>query len=543
MGTLRFSLRNGSYNIPYKPGQSINDIIFNTGLRLHSFCGNAGACGRCIIKIIDGIANPPSCNEWNKVGRDGVNNGLRLACQTIPTGNITIEIIGNPIECTWRSLEKSNIVNKKIHLAPHIKDSEPASRPGAVPSWNRINYGVAIDLGSTHIRASLWNLNSGKNIARCIGLNPQRIYGADILTRLMQASANTERLNDISLLAKSAIGHAICYLTEQECIDSSDISRVFIVGNTAMLTLLLAQHHDKLLQPEFWTKPIKCTLTDTVLWQRTWGLTEYTQIELIPPLAGFIGSDLISGIIATDMLKHPAPNMLIDFGTNSEIAIWDGKALMVTSAAGGPAFEGEGIHNGMPSEPGAIYRVQAGNNRLAFDVIDDSTAQGICGSGLIDIIAIFKKQGIINANGRLSGEFSQNGYTLSNNPEILINNYDIDAIQHAKAAIGAAIICVASQARINFNELQHIFVCGAFGKYLNIQNAIYIGMLPNVPINRVSLHSDAALAGCDNLLFMADPILAANAIINKSHIINLSMSAHFGDIFFENLYLQTMSFK
>jgi uncharacterized 2Fe-2S/4Fe-4S cluster protein (DUF4445 family) len=187
-------------------------------------------------------------------------------------------------------------------------------------------------------------------------LNPQSYFGTDVLTRLMNASESPDRMQEIGRLVRDAIGGALRDIWFEGGWNGQEIGRIMIVGNSAMLALLAERNAHLLLQPESWIRAIDCQPENTDSWRRSWGCDANAIIEVIQPLAGFVGSDLLAGVLAIKLTQGTAGSLLVDFGTNSEIALWDGRQLWVTSAAGGPAFEGWGISCGMPAEPGAIYR-------------------------------------------------------------------------------------------------------------------------------------------------------------------------------------------
>src|SRR5208337_1231786 len=192
------------------------------------------------------------------------------------------------------------------------------------------------------------------------GLNPQGTYGTDVMARLIAANESQQAARVLRRLAVDAIGSAIMDVATREGIGAEQVVRVAIVGNTAMLALLSGRNSHLLLQPAYWTRHIDCSAENTGNPQELsleLGINSEALIEVLPPLAGFVGSDLLAGVLAAGLLKGERGSLLIDFGTNSEIALWDGRSLWVTSAAGGPAFEGCGIGCGTPAEPGAIYAV------------------------------------------------------------------------------------------------------------------------------------------------------------------------------------------
>ena len=207
-------------------------------------------------------------------------------------------------------------------------------------------------------------------------------------------------------------------------------------------------------------------------------------MEVIPPCAGFVGSDLLAGVLATRLTDQPG-GLLIDFGTNSEMALWDGDTLWVTSAAGGPAFESSQVQCGMPAEPGAIYRVdrQPDSGELQFQVIGGGEAKGICGSGLVDLIACLRGSGDLTRTGRFAPQGLKDGFVVrQSSPTLRLSHVDVDMFQRAKAAIGVGIKTLLARARMDAAELSRVCVCGVFGQHMNAGNAQAIGLLPEVPL-------------------------------------------------------------
>jgi uncharacterized 2Fe-2S/4Fe-4S cluster protein (DUF4445 family) len=327
----------------------------------------------------------------------------------------------------------------------------------------------------------------------------------------------------------------------REGIDLRRVGRVVLVGNSAMLALLSGQNHHLLLQPRYWTETIACLPAETSSWSAAWGIDRAAAIEVIPPLAGFVGSDLIAGVIATRLREDGPGAILIDFGTNTEIALWDGKKLRVTSAAGGPAFEGCGISCGMPAEPGAIFRVNDPDvdGELAFEVIAGAESRGVCGSGLVDLLACLVRTGTLNTMGQFAPSVPSSGFPLRRGGrELVLSKRDIDIFQRAKAAIGVALKVLLRHAGMGCHELRRIYIGGVFGQNLNVANAQQIGLLPAIPVELIETAGNTALAGGEAILLTADSAEHLREARRQTEIVNLSACADFETLFLEHLYLQ-----
>jgi uncharacterized 2Fe-2S/4Fe-4S cluster protein (DUF4445 family) len=407
---------------------------------------------------------------------------------------------------------------------------------------SREGYGLAIDLGTTQISLSLWDLKGSSRLHSRLGPNPQFAYGADVVTRLLAAGESPEIARRLARLPLEAVAEALQDLCVRHGIEIEEIVEVAIVGNTAMLALLTEADPRQLLQPSNWTRALEYRVEQPEAWVRSLGIHPQARVELVSPLAGFVGSDLLSGVLATGLTETPG-SLLLDFGTNSEMALWDGHTLWVTSAAGGPAFEGSGIQCGMPAEPGAIYRVGAGCNgsaRLHFQVVGGGEAKGFCGSGLVDLIACLRDKGVLTRTGCFESLHKDGYAVLERDPVLRLNKRDVDTFQRAKAAVGAGIGAMLARAGLSAAELSRICVCGVFGQNLDVVNAQRIGLLPHAPRGRVELCGNTALAGCERMLLSAAGSAKSMSFRESAVIINLSQDSGFEALFLEHLYLQPM---
>ncbi|WP_052700260.1 ASKHA domain-containing protein [Methylocucumis oryzae] len=497
------------------------------GYPIRSICGGHGGCGQCKVQVLDGYSMLLTLSEQNLVSKSDAEAGWRLACQIRPKADMTVHITQSSIPVLhWRLLQ----------------DSEYGSLP-ILPKRPELKhrYGIAVDLGSTHVRLSLWALGDAKRLTGCIGLNPQIAYGGDVLTRLSMAERSESSKLALIRLIRSALANAIEFMLEQTAITASAIDKMVIVGNTAMLALASGKNIALLLQPEFWQCCIDIQPETVEVVQRDLGLSKQMQIDFVPPLGGFIGSDLLMGVINTQLTRQPAYSLLVDFGTNSEIALWDGKKLWVTSAAGGPAFEGCGISCGMSGEAGAIYRVESDKNTgFQLAVIGDVTAQGLCGSGLIDAIAYLLEQGLLDKLGRFTRELA-NGFVLAETDKaIVLNASDIDVFQRAKASIAACIRRLCDLAGVALADLTQIYASGAFGQWLAIHHAQRVGLLPTIPAERIHLINNTALSGCEEVLLISEKQQYLREITTITEVCNMAEDLEFETLYLENLYLQPM---
>jgi uncharacterized 2Fe-2S/4Fe-4S cluster protein (DUF4445 family) len=527
-------MEEGERRIPFEAGRSLRDVLDTADLRVRSGCGGRGACGLCRVRIVAGDGGAPTPYERVYLETDELERGIRLACQVMPTQDLQIEILAPAPRSPWRTL-------------PHAPGRPMGRRP--VSPWRELQLppevrapcGVAVDLGTTHISLSLYELSSGKWLAGRSGPNPQTCHGADVMTRLVAASGSAELARAMGRQVIEALGEALLDLAGREGIDIERVVRLTLVGNTAMLALLSGKNYRRLLRPNYWMRPVACMPDRPDLWTVPLGIHPQARIDLIPPLAGFVGSDLLAGVVGTHLTEEGPGGLLIDFGTNSEIALWDGRVLRVTSAAGGPAFEGSGISCGAPADPGAIHRVRLRSGGLEFAVIGDGEPRGLCGSGLVDLIAALVRSDRLTHKGAFRPDIPPGGFAIGpGEPAMVLTKRDVDLFQQAKAAIGTGIQVLLTQAAMGFEDLRRINVGGVFGRFLDVVNAQEIGLLPRIPPERIDLCGNTALAGCAEALLSSVAVKRLRALRERTRIINLSRWPDFDDLFLTNLYLQPM---
>jgi uncharacterized 2Fe-2S/4Fe-4S cluster protein (DUF4445 family) len=525
MSTLLVQDLAGEHRLDMTLGQSVREVLDTTELRVRAACGGTGACGACTVRLLGGEVNPPTAAEYMKLDAQERQEGIRLACQLRPKGDAKILLDHPAPPSQWKSL-----ANEDLMLLDEAR-----------PEFERHIYGVAVDLGTTHIRVALWDRKHGRRIATRCGRNPQYVFGADVLNRLAAADVSPARADEIAKLARTAIIQAVRDILARDVGEVkpmlAQIGRTLVVGNTAMLTLLTMRGSAELINPDSWQRAVNCNPIDTATWRADWFMPN-AEVLVAPPIAGFIGSDMVADLIATRLTSGPSGSLLIDLGTNIEIALWDGQRLHLTSVPGGPAFEGVGIRHGMPAEAGAISRVTRHTGKFEFSVIGGNTPRGFCGSGLVDGIALLLEDRTLAPSGRFAVEPAEDGFCLDpGEPRTGITGRDVDAFQRAKAATAAAIVVLLKQTDMDWPDLRRLCVCGAFGRTLNIDHAQRLGLLPPVDPTCIELYAAATLAGCERALFAVNVDELFHSIIDKSVSHNMSLVDSYEDRFIDHLRL------
>ncbi|MCK6551559.1 ASKHA domain-containing protein [Myxococcota bacterium] len=500
-----------------RPGETVLDALstFEPLLGVAAECDGNGACGACRVRVEAGVVPPPTDAERANLRDDELAHGYRLACQLRPTSDLELEVPDDASARTWRVIE--GLV-------------EPSVRGAGI--------GAAVDLGSTRVRVSVWSLDRGERLAAVAGPNPQARHGIDVLTRLA-AARDPARADVLSTLAKSAIAEGLTRAMAYAGIQDARIDQLVVVGNTAMLALLTRRGSDALLDPARWSDVIDCAPAPDERWPTSWRLADGVTPQLIAPLAGFVGSDLIAAALSSGLLTRPRGTVLLDFGTNTELALWDGARAWVTAAAGGPAFEGWGLSCGMPAIDGAIHHVRADGDRLSLSVIGACAPRGLCATGFVELVAALRAHGRIDALGRFTGSPRPRVITFSDEqPALTLRPQDVDLLQRAKAAVAAGVESLSAASGVSMDEVSEVVVTGTLGEQLDVHAAQALGLLPRATI-RVEARRELALLGAERLL--DDGVRADHAALRAcARHVSLSEAEGYDDRFVTRLRLEPM---
>ena len=535
MPELTIRAQDGEERLTFSPGLSLKEMLERTRSPVKARCSGNGACGLCRVKIDSGRVHAPTGNERVYLDAQLLGQGLRLACQVYPEEDIGIQVVNPETAPRWKNLLPDEI-------RPPLNPLTGTARE--MPVQTRGALGLAVDLGTTHLKFSLCELAGNRRLAVRSCRNPQLYLGGDVITRLAAAAGSPEKASTLQGLIIGAIGDAAREITAEVGAGARQIVRVTLVGNTAMLSLFTGINFSLLMHPSHWTEQIHCIPESTSDYAAAWHLHPDAEIEIIPPLGGFIGSDLLAGLLAVSFMDSEPGSLFIDFGTNTEIALWDGKRLIVTSAAGGPAFEGSGIQCGMPAEEGAIHAVDIapGTGEITFQVLMDSHPLGICGSGFIDLVACLLRERKLTDTGSLEPAIARQGFILVDAPQLItVQKHDIDLLQRAKGAVMAGIRVLLDTSAMDGAGLTHICVAGTFGSFLKVKNAQEIGLLPLMPVGQVRLSGNTALTGCEHLMLFKESGNTLNELRRRSVLVNLANAPAFGEFYFESLFLKPVT--
>jgi uncharacterized 2Fe-2S/4Fe-4S cluster protein (DUF4445 family) len=404
--------------------------------------------------------------------------------------------------------------------------------------------GLAVDIGTTKIAGYLLDMESGKTLASKGLMNPQISYGEDVISRIVAATKSEENARKLQTLLVEALSQLAADLCAEVKANPEDIVEAVVVGNTAIHHLFLHLPVKQLgLAPYI---PAVRSSLDIKAREIGLQLAPGAYVHLLPNIAGYVGADHVAMLLATRIAEAETTTLAIDIGTNTEICLNHRGRMTSVSCASGPAFEGAHIKFGMRAAPGAIEHVRLLNERLEIQTISSETPVGICGSGLLDVVAQLRLNQVLDRNGRMGAHplvRNQNGtaefvlVARAGQEAITISQKDVRELQVAKAAIRLAIQALVHAEGLTENDIEQIIIAGAFGTYINVESAITIGMLPPLPLERFKQVGNAAGTGARLALISQSQRAQAEQIAQQAGYIELAAVPNFSRKFAEATYL------
>jgi uncharacterized 2Fe-2S/4Fe-4S cluster protein (DUF4445 family) len=516
-------------------GVNLREGLREQGLFIDGSCGDKGTCGRCVVRVLSGYpratGGPPGPSESGILGPESIAAGDRLACRVIVYGDLSIDIDAERI----LEIDKTGRW-KEVGGSPLAQfDSLYLDGTG---------YGIALDLGTTSMAAALYERDTGRLVDIRTAANPQLPWGEEIISRLENAArdqgAAQSMVNDFWKVVQDLVRS----LLRRSVISSGRVSGIVAVANSAIHHLALGIDAAPLLTPPFNPSSLEPLSFDAGVAPFNLPAGSGATIDFLPLVGGFAGSDCLAAILAARH-KGDSTGAVIDVGTNTEIAVWRDDQVVVATAPSGPAFEGGHIRCGMMAEEGAISSVELGERGVAFDVIGDEAPRGICGTGIIDTVAGMVSRQVVDSSGLVnkgSHPALDDGRMILYRPTgVLLEPVDIATIQKAKAAVAATLKTALNVAGMIAEDLQKVYLAGAFGSRLNVGNAVRIGLLPELPPERIEhdryiLAGNAAMAGAAMVLLSSEAEKMVEALARNITHLSVADDPDFQELFLENLY-------
>ena len=574
--------------------QSLLDCARQLSVDIVSICGGIGNCERCKVQVVSGNVSKPTLEEEASLTKVEIEQGYRLACQAYPLSDVKLHVPPESLTAPQRTqiegLEVDVTPEPPVraldaHLSAPTLDS-PISDDANL--WNSLNLpvgqidfhvqqilsrrlrdlnwdvrvalrgneiialgapgtrwlGLAVDIGTTKIAGYLLDMESGKTLSSSGMMNPQISYGEDVISRIAAASKSEENALKLQTLLTEALNQLAVDLCAEIQADPAHIVEAVVVGNTAIHHLFL-----RLPVKQLGLAPYVPAVRSSVeIKAREIGLkfAPGAYIHLLPNIAGYVGADHVAMLLATRIAEADKTTLAIDIGTNTEICLNHRGRITSVSCASGPAFEGAHIKFGMRAAPGAIEHVRLSNERLEIQTIGGEAPVGICGSGLLDVVAQLRLNHVLDRNGKM-GEHSLVRHHTSTTEFVLVerdgqeaitlSQKDVRELQLAKAAIRLGIQALVIAEGLTENDIEQVIIAGAFGTYINVESAITIGMLPSLPLERFTQVGNAAGTGARLALISQSQRAQAEQIAQQDGYIELAAVPNFNRKFAEATYL------
>lgn len=489
-----------------KEGSTLAQALEGAHREIEQPCAGRGRCGKCRV-IAGGSLTAPTREELRFLSPEEVSKGVRLACLTRVTGDAWVEL---------GAQKKMNAIAVEGAMADFRREPLPGE------------WGVAVDIGTTTVAAFLYRLADGTRAAHAAAKNPQAAWGADVISRIEQAMAGNGPALQQSIV--NCLDGLTRELTQKAGVDAGEIASVVITGNTTMLYLLTGRDPSCLSHAPF-------EADDRFGSFRSAGCLGFTaaphaQIYLPRCMSAFVGADITTAVLASGMVKRDTPCLLVDIGTNGELALWTGDKLYCCSTAAGPALEGVNISCGMAALPGAIDTVTVRDNAAVCTVIGGGAAQGVCGSGIIDAAAALLKLELLEDTGYLEED-------VPLAPGVLLTQQDIRSIQLAKGAICAGILTLLQTAGVSEAEVASLYLAGGFGSYINLKSAAAIGLIPDSLADKTVVLGNAAGAGAAMLLQSRPLLEETHAMAENAVTVELSSNPVFNGYYMDCMLFPT----
>ncbi|RLE77519.1 MAG: hypothetical protein DRJ56_02190 [Thermoprotei archaeon] len=554
------------------PGELLSDVIRRAVPEFPTPCGGRGFCGKCAVRVIEGELTPPTGNEL----LHGLGDRVRLACQARVLSDLVVEI---PSVGEFRALT-SGVEPELADFSPLVTPisvsagrptiSEPTPYDRAIVAATRAAglklraarrlsslrvaessevkvllrgelvvdvlrpgdrvLGLAVDVGTTKIAAYLIDLEGGESLAEGYVLNPQGKYGDDVISRITHVMREPGRLAEMHEMTVEAIEGLAKRLCAEAGASVSDVHAACFVGNTVMLSILLGVDPTPIGRAPF--APYLSESVEGYCDELGFRSVGDAWFYVPPSITGFVGADAVADILTAELLKPPRPYLLLDIGTNTEIALATEEELAVASAPAGPALEGGNVSCGVKSLEGAVYRVEIRGGAVSYKAYG-SEPLGLSGSGVISAVAELLRHGLLDRSGRMAEGLKGRFEIVPG--KVCLTQRDVREVQKAKAAISSGWRILLEMAGLEASDLERVFICGSFGSNIDPRDALTLGLIPPVPLARVAVLGNSAGTGARLMLKSEEARGRAEEIARAAKFVELASHPEFMRVWLSSL--------
>lgn len=518
-------------------GVTILEAARMLGVSIEGPCGGAGRCGRDLVQVrtTETLSTVLACNTPVIEDLDVIIPSQEKKATKIVEGFYANGGWG----CDINPSVRKKVVHNEHGLCftnVYVNDDLLFTEHGNTKDKT---YGIAIDIGTTTLVASLVDLNSGKVLNSSSILNPLVYYGHDVVSRIKYAASRQDGLLRMHSELVSTVNLLIKVLTSEKNISLKNVYQITGAGNTTMQHIFFKKEIKGIGEYPYQAETLDlCTATAQEL---LIDIPANAPVVTFPCISAYVGGDIVSGLMAIDIKSVELPALFLDIGTNGEIALVLNDSIVASSTAAGPCFEGMTISSGMRAGTGAIEHVRF-DDRLYLDVIGGGQPKGICGSGLLNLVSELVRIGLINSSGRLQAPDNKNNlfvrdgkrfFRLTDN--VLISQEDIRQVQLAKAAIRAGVEVLLAGCNVKAGGIRTVVIAGGFGYHLNEKSLFGIGLLPELPNAKLSFVGNSSLEGAARVLLNQKLVSDAVRIARTAQVVELSQTPDFESVFIREM--------
>lgn len=523
-------------SIPLTEGMSLYHALQKEGIGLAAPCAGNGTCGACKVKVIEGNL-PVTEKDKQLIRKEELKEGWRLACQAYVTESCAVYVPTEQFVAVTGYEDCVEIIsiavgqNENSECILNLGNENVLQKKQAGTDPENDICGIAIDLGTTTIAYELFSAKTGNTVKILSSTNPQRLYGADVVSRMDQS--NNGRKEMLKNILRQQMRKDIAVLIGD--MKTENMESIAISGNTAMTHLFMGYSCEGLGKYPFMPETLDSIETNALNVNL---MDEMIPVVLTEGISAYVGGDIMAGLASQKILSEKKVSLFLDLGTNAEMALSDGQGkIYVTSAPAGPAFEAANISCGVGSIEGAISSISIQKKEQKLITIGGKEPAGFCGSGILEAVYELLKNNMIDETGLLTDEYFDSGFPVG---KLKITQQDIRQIQLAKSAVFSAVEILMKKAGITPGKIEHVYLAGGFGYHLNVEKAIGIGLLPLAFRGKVKTVGNASLQGTKELLLGRITKETLGDIKDICEEIYLSNETDFQDTFMENMNFRNM---